>query len=118
VKPAIKEQRVGTTNADIPGTITLEVNDSQAERVLVAVQIGKIQLAVRALEGSGAAQAVSDRAEPPVWAADVSPALRNLGRDVPQSSSTPVQQGVVNSPRLQRSRESIEVMHGAKTEIR
>jgi pilus assembly protein CpaB len=117
-KPTIKDQHVGAANADIPATITLEVNDSQAERLLVAVQIGKIQLAVRALEGSGAAQLAASRAEPPMWAADVSPALHNLGRDVPQSSSTPVQQGVVYSPRSQRSRESIEVMHGPKTEIR
>jgi pilus assembly protein CpaB len=117
-KPLVKDQRIGAANAEIPGTITLEVNDSQAERVLVAVQIGKIQLAVRALEGSSAAQAAAIRTEPAVWAADVSPALRKLGRDVPQSGSAPLQPRVAGSSVPRDSRAPIEVMHGSKTEIR
>lgn len=112
-KPAAKDQRVGTTNSPIPGTVTLEMTDPQAERALVAVQLGKVQLAVRALVGSGAAQLSADRSESPTWAVDVSPALRLLGRQAaPVNPSSPPPRSMGPSA----ARSSIEVMHGSKTE--
>jgi pilus assembly protein CpaB len=111
-KPATKDQRVGAANSQIPGTVTLEVTDGQAERVLVAVQLGKVQLAVRSLEGVDAAMA-TNLAGTPTWAADVSPALRLLGR--PAAPSAPPSSAPAGAARASRS--SIEVMHGSKTEI-
>jgi len=113
-KPMAKDAHLGTANSQIPGTITLELSDLEAERLLVAVQLGKVQLAVRALESSAAAQAAANDPQRPTWAADVSPALRMLGRDSPPP-------GVLRSPISPAgpyvSRSSIEVMHGSKTEM-
>jgi pilus assembly protein CpaB len=111
VKPATKDQRLGATNSPIPGTITLEVTEPQAERVLVAVQLGKVQLAVRALLESGDPHSALERPGTPVWAADVSPALSLLG---PQARpSTPSAAAQRPAP----SRFPIEVMRGTKTAV-
>lgn len=111
VKPALKDQRVGSANSAIPGTITLEVTEPQAERVLVAEQLGKVQLAVRALVESGGAPAALDRPGTPMWAADVSPALLLLERQAPPSTpSAPAQRA--SPPGF-----STEIMRGSKTNI-
>ncbi len=112
-KPTTKDQRLGTANSQIPGAITLEVTEPQAERVLVAVQLGKVQLAVRSLEGLAAATA-GDLAGTPTWAADVSPALGLLGRPAPPTNPSGAAPG---STAAATSRSVIEVMHGSKTEI-
>jgi pilus assembly protein CpaB len=111
VKPAVKDQRMGTANSTIPGTITLEVTEPQAERVLVAVQLGKVQLAVRALLESASPDAMVERPVLPTWAADVSPALLLLqGQALPSSPAAAAQ-------RPGPSRFSTEVMRGSKTGI-
>ena len=66
----------GTTGADgavgrIARTVTLEVTSEQAERVAVATRLGRIALAVRAIEPP---QEVMSSG-PPIFGADVSPAL-------------------------------------------
>jgi pilus assembly protein CpaB len=113
-KPATKDQRMGAANPQIPGAITLEVTEPQAERVLVAIQLGKVQLAVRALESVDVATAALAPAETPTWAADVSPALRLLGRQA--APMNPVG-APPRSATAGYSRSSIEVMHGSKTDI-
>ena len=110
VKPAVKDQRVGTGNSPIPATITLEVTEQQAERLLVAEQLGKVQLAVRALE-SGDPHAAIERPGAPTWAADVSPALLLLDRHTQLQSPSAAPQ------RPGRSPVSTEVMRGSKTDI-
>jgi pilus assembly protein CpaB len=55
-------------------TVTLEVNEEQAERVQVAESIGHLSLAVRSAEPLLRA---SSSAPAPVWAGDVSRALAN-----------------------------------------
>ena len=112
-KPTTKDPRVGTTTSQIPGTVTLEVTDPQARRLLVAVQLGKVQLAVRALEGLGATM-LADTAEVPTWAVDVSPALRLLGRPEPPATRSAAPP---RSTAAAASQSPIEVMHGSKTEI-
>jgi pilus assembly protein CpaB len=67
-----------STEARIPKTITLEVLEGQAEAILVAEQLGKFQLALRPLEGSGAALPEDKREDKLVWASDVSSALNNI----------------------------------------
>jgi pilus assembly protein CpaB len=117
-KPASKEQRVGTTASLIPGTMTLEVSDIDAERLLVAVQLGKVQLVARSLEGPGQAAATAGPAPAPVWAGDVSPALlafrRPLQSQAPAAPPGPrVDTGGAPGP---RARPTLEVMRGSKTE--
>ncbi|MGG5807653.1 Flp pilus assembly protein CpaB [Falsiroseomonas sp. CW058] len=60
----------------IARTVTIEVAPDQAERVAVAVRLGRIALTIRAIEGAGPAGVPS---APPVFGADVSPALGRSG---------------------------------------
>jgi pilus assembly protein CpaB len=76
-KAASTERRVGTLESQLPKTVTLEVNPQQAEVLLVAGQLGRLGVSVRALEKSGAPAAAGGTA--PTWASDVSPALRQMG---------------------------------------
>jgi pilus assembly protein CpaB len=111
-KPAVKDARMGAANSPIPGTITLEVTEPQAERVLVAMQLGKVQPAVRSLVEADATDAALQRSVTATWAADVSPALSLLaGRAPPPPgvSATP--------PRAGPTSFSTEVMRGSKTSI-
>lgn len=57
-----------------PRTVTLEVNGAEAERVQVATRIGRLSLAVRAAETRSEQNPVATE---PVWAGDVSNALRS-----------------------------------------
>ena len=61
--------------ARVPKTVTLEVEEGRTETLLVATQLGKLQLAVRALEGSGAARTDEGHLVVPTWAWNVSPAI-------------------------------------------
>ena len=100
-RPAEPRLSPVVTQPRVPTTITLEATEEQAQKLLVADQLGKIQLTLRGLpEIVG----VSPPREPvpPTWASDVSPALDNLGT----AAAAPAGQG------------PIEVMHGAKTELR
>ena len=74
----------------LPKTITLEVNEQQAQRLMVANSLGHIDLALRALQtgGQGAATSV------PTWADDVSPALLDITHRAPvaeKKGASPVQ---------------------------
>ncbi len=67
---------VAPAEGHVPRTVTLEVDETDAKRLLVAAQLGKVTLAVRALAG---AYSVSQRAQTdtaPVWAGEVSAARR------------------------------------------
>ena len=70
---------VAGTDTRVPKTITLELSERQAQMLFVAVQLGKLQLAVRPLEGSGAARVEEARQQTPTWAADVSKAIAEIG---------------------------------------
>jgi pilus assembly protein CpaB len=65
--------------AHTPRTVTFEVTEKQAERLIVAAQLGRLQLSVRPL------QVAPDTPPPPLetrptWADDVSPALGAVSR--------------------------------------
>lgn len=60
-------------------TVTLEVNAADAEKVQVAVRIGRLSLVVRSAEAGG----VQDAVNGPTWAADVSPALAGARAPIP-----------------------------------
>lgn len=64
----------------IPKTITLDVNEQQATKLFVATQLGKLQLAVRSIEGAGAAVLAEEGLQhAPLWASDVSRAIAEIG---------------------------------------
>jgi Flp pilus assembly protein CpaB len=90
--------------------VTLELTEREAEQILVAIQIGKVTLSMRALEGSGTQSVKLENENAPVWASDVSPALGSL-EQVPPKGAAPV------GP-LQKARALIEVIHGDKIEAR
>ncbi|KAB7738884.1 Flp pilus assembly protein CpaB [Parvibaculum sedimenti] len=60
----------------MPTTITLEVTEVDAKRLLVATQIGHVTLALRSLEGSFVVSDVSLEGAMPVWSDEVSSAFR------------------------------------------
>ncbi len=87
----------------LPKTITLEVNEQQAQRLMVANSLGHIDLALRALQTAKAAP----RAPGPTWAADVSPALRDLSARAPVSG---VKHGGMAPPA------PVRILRGSKSE--
>jgi pilus assembly protein CpaB len=116
-KPTATGQRMGSTESQIPRTITLEVSELEAERVLVAVQLGKVQLAVRALEGTDLPQGLGENRPAPIWASDVSPALGMFGRASSVPAAPPPSPAVkALEPTIRSS--SIEVLHGSKGDVR
>jgi pilus assembly protein CpaB len=71
------------TDAHLPRTVTLELFERQAEKLLVAAQLGKFQLAVRPLENPSAPLAKANHVNEPVWASDVSQAINEIHRPPP-----------------------------------
>ena len=98
----------------IAKTVTLEVTVRQAEVLMVAQQLGKIQLTLRDADDEKAPATPPLAAAPPTWGADVSPALDGLGRDrlTPTTNNSP--------PPLPSPPPSAEVKvyHGPITEVR
>jgi pilus assembly protein CpaB len=90
-----------TVELKMPKTITLEVTDRQAAILLVAEQLGKIQIALRGQQDQHATASMEASDTSPIWASDVSPALGG-------SAAAPTTPGF--GP--------IEVIHGAKIERR
>ncbi len=72
------ERRVGSPEPQLPKTVSLEVSPRQAETLLVASQLGRLGVSVRALEGSGVPTVASAGNVGPTWASDVSPALKQF----------------------------------------
>lgn len=100
-KPADPKLGAIATEIRVPKTITLEVQEREAEMLLVAEQLGKIQLTLRGQQPSEGDVSGKDDI-PPTWASDVSPALETLGTAAPGAKA----QG------------TIEVIHGSKTDRR
>jgi pilus assembly protein CpaB len=86
----------------MPKTITLEVLEQQAQKLLVADQLGKLQFTLRGRR-STFGESVSAQPIAPTWASDVSPALEGAGMTVPVNKGVPL---------------AIEVIHGSKIERR
>lgn len=103
----------GGSEAKLPKTVTLEVEELQAQALLVAVQLGKVQLALRSLEEG------ERFARPrPTWAADVSSALRAAAPAAPEPAET-AEDGTAESraPRVVPVT-AIEIIHGTQIERR
>lgn len=77
-KAAPVDRRIVSPESLLPKIVTLEVTPRQAEVLLVASQLGRLGVSVRALEGSSVPVAGSGAGIGPTWASDVSPALKQL----------------------------------------
>ncbi len=85
--------------ARMPRTATLELTETQAEKLFVAAQLGGLQLPVRALEDKEEASPAQEAVPPtkaskpaedvtkPTWAADVSPALKQISEQQAQAEA-------------------------------
>lgn len=97
VPEAAPEKDTAPKEPRMPRTATLELTGAQAEKLLVAAQLGGLQLPVRALEGAGETSPALEAATPTgaskpaeditrsTWASDVSPALKQLSQQQAES---------------------------------
>jgi pilus assembly protein CpaB len=74
-------------SAHMPQTVTLQLKERQAEVLMVAGKLGAFQLAVRPHESADTARPEEHNIKP-VWASDVSPALREIVAP-PLATATP-----------------------------
>jgi len=96
-----------------PKTVTLDVTPGEAQRLAVAGQLGKLELSLRALIQTDAALP----APAPVWAVDVSPALRGLSHAQPSPAATPAANSRSTPPAARRRlAEPVRILRGSKTE--
>jgi len=109
-KSSASDQHVNSESVSDLKTVTLELTEREAEQILVAQQIGKVALSIRALAGSGMDSVNLEMENSPVWASDVSPALRS-----PEQAPA---KGIVSIGAIRGTRALIEVIHGDKTELR
>lgn len=74
-KPASAESGL-LADSRMPRVVTLEVDEHQAQTLVIGLQLGKLQLSLRSLQSLP--QAMSQSELLPTFAADISPALREL----------------------------------------
>jgi pilus assembly protein CpaB len=103
-----------------PRTITLELTEPDVQKLLVALQLGRIDLSVRPPEAPRPKDQEVDGTTRPTWAADVSPAIRALdARPAPAPApAAPAPKSAAPATPAAPARLPIEVMHGAKIELR
>jgi len=112
-EPPVANAANSDASSPVPKTITLEVTERQAEMLMVASRLGRVEVAVRALGPEDAEAAAANEVVSSVWASDVSPALKTLKR----APASPAVAAPTAAP-AQRPRQPIEVMHGPKIEAR
>lgn len=111
------ESKTGSAVTDFkpPKTVTLEVSEQEAQILLVADQLGKVQLALRGRSDPSATPAQPGR----TWASDVSAALRVMASEAPQEApATAVAAPVIAAPPPPAAPPMIEVVRGSKVEHR
>jgi pilus assembly protein CpaB len=108
-RPTPGEGGLRGTESHLPKTVTLEMAENQAEALMVALQIGKVHLALRSLEKSGRSEPVAIDALP-TWGSDVSRALRVR---TPPKPIAAVQAAAKAEPTR-----AIEILRGTKPERR
>lgn len=74
----------------MPKTVTLEMTEGDAKRLLVATQIGRVTLALRSLESSYIVSEAAVEGTMPVWSSDVSPVARGSGETTAAKVDEPV----------------------------
>lgn len=109
------EPRTKAGETHIAKTVTLEVTAPQAEVVTVAMQLGKLQLALRNAADNAASGWIGETTS--TWGSDVSPALRGLARD-PSSAAPATQPGQRAQPGAGHPTTAVDVFRGDKAEQR
>ena len=95
--------------ARVPQLVTLEVSETQAQTLLVAHQLGRLQLSLRGLADSVAPTASTTPL--PTWATQVSPALRALaGGSEPGATASMPAGGVP----VQAAPVAVDIFRGSK----
>ena len=110
------EPKTKGNESRVAKTVTLEVTARQAEVLTVALQLGKLQLALRNAEDDGpGSRWIGEPTS--TWGSDVSPALRDRGREPGgvQPSTTPGQPAPATGP---ASGVTVDVFHGQRIEQR
>ncbi len=79
-------------------TVTLEVTEREAESLLVAAQLGRLQLSIRPLRSVAAVPDKDKSGSIPTWASDVSPALKELTRKNPETLAPSTIENSVRRP--------------------
>ncbi len=101
----------------MPKTITLEVTEREAETLVVASRIGRLDVSLRALGVNGEEEeAIVAKPVTAVWAVDVSPALKSIRRA--SLVAAPAAPAPAPAAQPERPRQILEVMHGPKIETR
>jgi pilus assembly protein CpaB len=88
----------GTADARIPKTVTLEVSERQAEKLLVASKLGSFQLTLLPLTAAAVDPIEDERNAKPVWASDVSLALDEVAHREPVKIGGPPAKAEVPQP--------------------
>jgi len=94
----------------LPKTVTLEVSVHQAESLMVAGQLGKLQLTLRSLADT--TRPAGSAPPDPTWASEVSPALRSLGHG-PNGSTPATSSGNARTP---AAPSEVDIIRGSKIE--
>jgi len=97
-QPAPASRNLLPTEQRTPRTVTFEVTEKQAERLIVASQLGRLQLSVRSLEVGPQPQTVAKGNVEPTWAAEVSPALNELTKRKPQGVGSGIESTIRRPP--------------------
>ncbi|HEV2676369.1 MAG TPA: Flp pilus assembly protein CpaB [Aliidongia sp.] len=71
-------------------TVTLEVDPQQVEKIVVATKLGDLSLTIRSLETATSVVAQAAGGTGPIWAEDVSPALKKISTPTKAVVSLPV----------------------------
>lgn len=90
-----------TGDGRIARTVTIEASPSQAQKVTVATELGRISLSLRSLNARPDDKRARDPASESIWADDVSPALKS--RPAPKSA-------------VITNRSAVQVMRGSQIE--
>ncbi len=86
------------TEPRLPKSVTLELTQRQAETVFVALQLGRLQLSVRALEETPGAAADHAEHQSGTWAGDVSPALKQMPHPPLQPPASSLESAIRRPP--------------------
>ena len=103
---------------NVAKTATLEVTARQAETLMVALQLGKVQLTLRTLDDDSPGPPRSRPESQPTWGSDVSPALRSIDDASLPATGAPATSWPAPAGTVPESRATVEILHGSRTEIR
>jgi pilus assembly protein CpaB len=105
----------GGGGGSVPKTVTLEVTVLEAQQLMLAGQLGKLQLSLRGFSENDAS--VSP-APPPTWASEVSAALASLDRTAPPPADRSAPPPGRNAATAVAAQSSVDGYYGAVAVIR